>query len=86
MTQTWRVLVGRNNRRSHEQPVGSFHSLKVMARSTVFRYKGVDIDPREAGHRLGVRKVMMGIVQQVGEQLIISAELVDVEDGSRIWV
>jgi TolB-like protein/Tfp pilus assembly protein PilF len=59
--------------------------LKVMARSTVFRYKGAGIDPREAGHSLGVRAVMMGIVQQLGEQLVISAELVDVEDGSRIW-
>ncbi len=59
--------------------------LKVMARSTVFRYKGAGIDPREAGHSLGVRAVMMGIVQQLGTQLVISAELVDVEDGSRIW-
>ena len=59
--------------------------LKVMARSTVFRYKGAGIDPREVGHSLGVRTVMMGIVQQLGEQLVISAELVDVEDGSRIW-
>ncbi|HXF40988.1 MAG TPA: winged helix-turn-helix domain-containing protein, partial [Blastocatellia bacterium] len=59
--------------------------LKVMARSTVFRYKGAVIDPRDAGHSLGVRAVMMGTVQQLGEQLIISAELVDVEDGSRIW-
>lgn len=59
--------------------------LKVMARSTVFRYKGVGIDPREAGRSLGVRAVMMGILQQIGDQLVISAELVDVEDGSRIW-
>lgn len=59
--------------------------LKVMARSTVFRYKGADIDPREAGRSLGVRAVMTGIVQQVRDQLIITAELVDVEDGSRIW-
>ncbi len=59
--------------------------LKVMARSTVFRYKGAGIDPREAGHSLGVRAVIMGIVQQLGEQLVISAELVDAEDGSRIW-
>jgi len=59
--------------------------LKVMARSTVFRYKGAGIDPREAGHSLGVRAVIMGIVQQLGEQLVISAELVDVEDGSLIW-
>jgi len=59
--------------------------LKVTARSTVFRYKGTGIDPQEAGHSLGVRTVMMGVVQQLGEQLVISAELVDVEDGSRIW-
>ena len=59
--------------------------LKVTARSTVFRYKGAGIDPREAGNSLGVRIVMMGIVQQLGEHLVISAELVDVEDGSRIW-
>jgi TolB-like protein/Tfp pilus assembly protein PilF len=59
--------------------------LKVMARSTVFRYKGPDIDPREVGHHLGVRAVMIGIVQRLAEQLVISAELVDVEDGSRIW-
>ena len=59
--------------------------LKVTARGTAFRYKGAGIDPREAGHRLGVRTVMMGMVQQLGEDLVISAELVDVEDGSQIW-
>lgn len=59
--------------------------LKVMARSTVFRYKGAGIDPQEAGHRLGVRAVMVGIVQQIGEHFVIRTELVDVEDGSRIW-
>ena len=59
--------------------------LKVTARNTVFRYKGTGIDPQEAGHSLGVRTVMMGVVQQLGDQLVISAELVDVEDGSRIW-
>ena len=59
--------------------------LKVIARSTVFRYKGVAVDPQEVGRALGVRAVMMGRVQQIGERLVISAELVDVEDGSRIW-
>jgi len=59
--------------------------LKVMARSTVFRYKGPDVDPREVGHILGVRAVMMGRVQQFGDHLVIIAELVDVQDGSRIW-
>ena len=59
--------------------------LKVTPRSTVFRYKGLGPDPREVGNSLGVRTVMMGVVQQLGEHLVISAELVDVEDGSRIW-
>ena len=59
--------------------------LKVMARSTVFRYKGVAVDPQEVGQMLGVRAVMMGRVQQLGEDLVVSAELVDVEDGSLIW-
>jgi TolB-like protein/Tfp pilus assembly protein PilF len=62
-----------------------FPQLKVMARSTVFRYRGVGIDPREVGHTLGVRAVMMGRVQQLGDHLVISAELVDVIDGSQIW-
>ena len=59
--------------------------LRVTPRSTIFRYKGAGVDPREAGHTLGVRTVMVGVVQQLGENLLISAELVDVEDGSRIW-
>jgi TolB-like protein/Tfp pilus assembly protein PilF len=59
--------------------------LKVIARSTVFRYKGMAVDPREVGRALGVRAVMMGRVQQLGERLVINAELVDVRDGSRIW-
>lgn len=59
--------------------------LKVMARSTVFHYKGIGLDPQEIGSTLGVRAVMMGRVQQQGEHLVISAELIDAKDGSRIW-
>jgi TolB-like protein len=59
--------------------------LRVMARGTVFRYKGADIDPQEVGRTLGVTAVLMGRVQQLGEHLVISTELVDVHDGSRIW-
>ena len=39
--------------------------LKVMARSTVFQYKGKEVDPRKVGHDLGVRAVLMGrLIQQ----------------------
>src|SRR5262249_36593190 len=59
--------------------------LRVMAYSTVFRYKGVDIDPREVGRALGVRSILMGRVSQVGDNLIVRTELVDVMTGWQLW-
>lgn len=59
--------------------------LKVMARSTVFRYKGRQIDPQEIGQSLGVRAVLTGRVLQRDDSLMIGAELVDVGDGSQLW-
>ncbi|HEX6183605.1 MAG TPA: tetratricopeptide repeat protein [Pyrinomonadaceae bacterium] len=59
--------------------------LKVMARSTVFRYKGCEIDPQEVGGQLGVRAVLTGRVMQRGVRLNIQTELVDVSDGSQLW-
>ncbi|MEP6912275.1 MAG: BTAD domain-containing putative transcriptional regulator [bacterium] len=59
--------------------------LKVMARSTVFRYKGQDIDPQEIGRKLGVRAVLTGRVLSRGDALNIQTELVDVRDGSQLW-
>ena len=59
--------------------------LRVMARSTVFRYKGRDVDSKQVGHELGVRAVLSGRVLQRGEQLIIKTELVDAIDGSLLW-
>ena len=57
--------------------------LKVMARSSVFQFKGAD--PQEAGERLGVQAVLVGAVQKVEERFVICAELVNVKDGSQIW-
>jgi serine/threonine protein kinase/tetratricopeptide (TPR) repeat protein len=59
--------------------------LRVMARSTVFRYKGKDIDPQKVGHDLHVQATVTGRVQQRGDTLIIAAEMVDVERGSQLW-
>lgn len=59
--------------------------LRVMARSTAFRYKGLDIDPLQIGNELGVRAVLTGRVRQINSNLIIGAELVDVSDGSQLW-
>lgn len=59
--------------------------LRVMARSTVSRYKGGDLDPQAAAGEMGVRAVLVGRLLQFRDDLIITAELVDAEDGSQLW-
>jgi eukaryotic-like serine/threonine-protein kinase len=59
--------------------------LRVMARSSVFRYKGRTDEPRQIGRELGVKAVLTGRVLQRHENLLISAELVDVENGWQLW-
>ena len=59
--------------------------LRVMARSTVFRYKDKTADPRSVGRKLGVDAVLLGRVLQRGEALLVGAELVDVQNGWQLW-
>lgn len=59
--------------------------LKVMARSTVFQYKGKEVDPRKVGHDLGVGAVVLGRLLQQGDNLTIRTELVNVSDGTELW-
>ena len=59
--------------------------LRVMARSTVFRYKGREVDPQRLGLDLNVRAVMVGRLQRVRDHFAIGTELVDVLDGSLLW-
>src|SRR6266513_2976180 len=59
--------------------------LKVMARSTMFRFKGRESDPRAVGKELGVSAVMTGRMLQQGDNLTVSVELVNVADGTQLW-
>ena len=59
--------------------------LRVMARSTVFRYKEREVDPMIVGRELNVGAVLTGRLVQRGDNLNISTELVDVTDGTQIW-
>ena len=59
--------------------------LKVMSRDSAFMYKGKDTDAHTVGQALGVRAVLKGHVMQRGDDLEISAELVDARDNSHIW-
>ena len=59
--------------------------LKVIARSTAFRYKGRDVDPQQVGRELNVRAVLMGRVRQMGDTLDIQVDLVDATTGAQLW-
>jgi serine/threonine protein kinase/Tfp pilus assembly protein PilF len=59
--------------------------LRVMARSTVFHYKGCEVNPVAVGRELNVGAVLTGRLVQRGDTLNISTELVDVTDGALIW-
>src|SRR5579862_3868891 len=59
--------------------------LRVMAQSTIFRYKGREIDPQVIGRELNVRAVLMGRIRQRGGCLRIGTELVDVATGLQLW-
>ncbi len=59
--------------------------LRVMAQSTVFRYKGRGIDPQAIGRELNVGAVLTGRIMHVGGSLRIGTELVDVATGSQLW-
>src|SRR5262249_47515700 len=60
-------------------------TLKVMARTTVFRYKGRDIDPQAVGRELVVDAVLIGRAAERGDTLTIQADLVRVSDGRELW-
>src|SRR5213080_3970610 len=60
-------------------------NLKVSPTSLVFRYKGQEIDPIKVGKDLGVSAVLSGRITQRGDNLTISAELVDVRYNKLLW-
>ncbi|MEM7204404.1 MAG: BTAD domain-containing putative transcriptional regulator [Planctomycetota bacterium] len=60
-------------------------ALRVMAFSTVLRYRGGAMDPLAIGRDLGVQAVVLGRVIHWSERLVVGAELVRTEDGARLW-
>jgi len=59
--------------------------VRVMARSAVFRYKGPGIDPLAVGRDLRLHAVLTGRVVPHGDNLTIGTELVEVQNGWRLW-
>jgi serine/threonine protein kinase/Flp pilus assembly protein TadD len=59
--------------------------LRVVPRSTVFRYKNQQTDLQQVGSELGVRAVFAGRILQIGDSLVVNAELVDIANEAQIW-
>lgn len=59
--------------------------LQVAARTSAFAYKGRNVDIREVGRELGVETVLEGSVRQAGDQVRITAQLIDAESGFHLW-
>jgi eukaryotic-like serine/threonine-protein kinase len=60
-------------------------NLTVMARSSVFRYKGREVDPQTVAKELKVQALVTGRILQHGDQLIISSELIDARTSRNLW-
>jgi eukaryotic-like serine/threonine-protein kinase len=60
-------------------------NLAVRSRSSVFRYKGKEIDAQKAGNDLGVTTLVTGRVTQRGDIIEVSAELTNVHNNTELW-
>jgi eukaryotic-like serine/threonine-protein kinase len=59
--------------------------LSVAARASSFQFKGVTVDVREAGSRLGAAHLLTGSVRKDGDRMRISVQLVDARTGYQLW-
>lgn len=65
--------------------LSKLRGLFVIARNSSFIYKGKSVDVRQIGRELGVRHVLEGSVRKIGEQVRITAQLIDATTGDHLW-
>jgi serine/threonine protein kinase/tetratricopeptide (TPR) repeat protein len=65
--------------------LSSLPNIKVISRTSAFRYKKRDIEPQKIARELGVEALVTGRVIQRGDELSVSAELVDTREDKQLW-
>jgi len=65
--------------------LAKIHSMFVVARESSFTFKGKSVKIQEIGHDLGVRYVLEGSIQKFGDQIRITAQLIDATNGHHLW-
>src|SRR5262249_27953921 len=59
--------------------------VKVVSRSSAFKFKGKNEDLRSVGQKLGVANILEGSVRKEGDRVRITAELTKADDGFQLW-
>ena len=65
--------------------LAQIRELKVAGRTSSFAFKGMNTDLREIGLQLNVSSILEGSVQKAGDQIRITAQLINTEDGYHLW-
>jgi len=65
--------------------LAQFPQLKVIGRSSAFKFRDSKEDSRRIGENLGVALLLEGSVRKSGDMIRVSAELIDTSDGSMQW-
>ena len=60
-------------------------SMRVIGRTTSFRFRGRDLNPQSIGKELNVGALLTGKITQVGKTLVVQADLIDTRDGTELW-
>jgi TolB-like protein len=59
--------------------------LKVISRTSSMRYKNTDLSLKEIAHELGVSSILEGSVRKIGNNVRITAQLIDVKTDTHLW-
>jgi eukaryotic-like serine/threonine-protein kinase len=59
--------------------------IKVLARTTTFRYRGEHVDHASLRRELGVDAILTGTVAHRGDDLVVQAELINAADNTQLW-
>lgn len=73
------------SRRKEGDRLSGLPNIKVISRTSAFHFKGRDIEPKKVAKELGVEALVIGRVVQRGDDLSVSAELVDAREDKQLW-
>jgi TolB-like protein/Flp pilus assembly protein TadD len=65
--------------------LSQIHSLRVLPRTLVMRFKNQSVDPRQAARDLNVRAIVTGSVMQRGDRISVQAEMIDAANIAQLW-